>query len=220
MATMQSVQQQLDDYAAEFARKVPAEVRATMQRSGQQVEQWLRDQDVLGVGDEAPDFTLPDATGRPVTLSNLLDAGPTVLSFYRGGWCPYCNIELRALQAALPDIRQLRGLLLAVSPQTPDASLSTQEKNELEFPVLSDVGNQTAREFGLVFTLPEPLRPIYEDFGIDVPADNGDESFELPTPATYVIDRNRAIRYAFVNADYRQRAEPAEVLGVLRSLGA
>ena len=173
----------------------------------------------IDVDDQAPNFVLPDATGNSVELRTLLQHGPVVLTFYRGGWCPYCNIELRALQSALPQIRGHHATLVAVSPQTPDQSLSTAEKNELEFPVLSDSGNKVAREYGIVFTLPEALRPIYENFGIELPAHNGDESFDLPVPATYVIDGEGKVRYAFVNADYRQRAEPSDIVAALAELG-
>ena len=140
------------------------------------------------------------------------------MSFYRGGWCPYCNIELRGLQSELASFREHGANLVAVSPQTPDNSLSTTEQNELEFPVLSDVGNTVAKKFGLVFTLPESLRPIYEDFGIDISKSNGDESFEIPVPATFVINRDGHISYAFINADYRKRAEPSDVLAAVKDL--
>lgn len=108
--------------------------------------------------------------------------------------------------------------LVAVAPTLPDQSLSTVEKNELEFPVLSDVGNQVAKQFGIVFTLPAELRPIYESFGIDVAKHNGDDTFELPCPATYVIDGSGTIQYSFVHSDYTLRAEPAEILEVLKNL--
>ena len=217
-STIESVQDQLDQFAAEFAKNVPAEVRTAMDQAGQSVADYVSGLDVTSVGQIAPGFELPDANGNRGELSTLLENGPVVLTFYRGGWCPYCNIELRALQSALPQIQSHGASLVAVSPQTPDQSLSTAEKNELEFSVLSDVGNQVAGEYGLVFTLPEPLRPIYEDFGIDLPAHNGDDTFELPVPATYVIDREGVVRYAFVNADYRRRAEPSEILASLAAL--
>ncbi|MEM9656723.1 MAG: peroxiredoxin-like family protein [Planctomycetota bacterium] len=215
-----SVQAQLDQFAAEFATKVPTEIREVMNQTGEDVADFFSKQTVVDVDDQAPPFALPDAAGNQVELHSLLGEGPVVLTFYRGGWCPYCNIELRALQAALPEISAHGATLVAVSPQTPDQSLSTAEKNELEFAVLSDVGNRAAREYGLVFTLPEALRPIYADFGIDLPAHNGDDSFELPAPATYVIDRHGKIRYAFVNADYRRRAEPSDIVASLASLEA
>jgi len=153
-----------------------------------------------------------------VRLSELLQHGPVVVAFYRGGWCPYCNLELRALQKSLTEIQKLGAQLVAISPQTPDSSLSTQQKDELQFRVLSDKHSAVARQFGLVFTLPEEIRTIYKGFGHDIAARNGDDSFELPFPATYVIGQARTIHFAFVNADYTKRAQPAAILKVLREL--
>ncbi len=172
----------------------------------------------LAVGAHAPDFTLPDSTGEHVSLSSLLSRGPVVLAFYRGGWCPYCSTELRAYQARLAEISSLGATLVAVSPQTPDNSLSTQEKLELAFPVLSDTGNVVARSYGLVFSLPEELREIYAGFGLDLPAANGDDSFELPLPATYVIDTEGAVVWRYVDADYTKRAEPDDVIAALAAI--
>lgn len=172
----------------------------------------------LAVGAAAPDFSLPDAKGDTVVLSKLLTEGPVVLSFYRGGWCPYCNIQLKTLQDRLGDITAAGGRLVAVSPQTPDHSLSTAEKHDLAFPVLSDVGNAVARSYGLVFTLADDLRPIYDGWGLDLPAANGDESFELPLPATYVIRPDGTVAWRFADADYTRRAEPDDVVAALRSL--
>lgn len=172
----------------------------------------------LAVGADAPDFTLPDATGGEVTLSSLLADGPVVVSFYRGGWCPYCSTELRTLQTRLPEIAAAGGRLVAVSPQTPDNSLSTAEKLALAFPVLSDVGNAVARAYGLVFRLPENLRDLYTGWGLDLPAANGDRSFELPLPATFVIAADGKVVWRFADADYTTRAEPDDVLAALRAL--
>lgn len=172
----------------------------------------------LGVGSPAPDFTLPDATGKAVTLSDLLVNGPVVVSFYRGGWCPYCNLELRALQDRLDDITGAGGQLVAISPQTPDNSLSTVEKHDLRFPVLSDIGNAVARTYGLVFALAQDLRPIYSGWGLDLAAANGDDSFELPIPATFVIAPDGNVAWRFADADYTRRAEPDDVIAALQSL--
>jgi peroxiredoxin len=122
------------------------------------------------------------------------------------------------LQLELPRIKELGADLVAVSPQTPDNSVSTAERMALTFEVLSDVGNRVARRFGIVFALPEELRPVYAGFGIDLPMANGDETFELPIPATYVIDRERKIRMVFLDADYTQRVDPEAVMSVLREL--
>ncbi len=172
----------------------------------------------IAVGEIAPNFTLPDATGELVNLHSKLNEGPVVLSFYRGGWCPFCNLELQALQALLPEIKSLGASLIGISPETPDNSMSTAEKHQLEFDVLSDVGNKTARDYGLIFTVYEEMRPLYLKWGLDVPASNGDDSWELPVPATYIIDSNCVARAAHVDKDYTKRMEPEQILTALRNL--
>jgi peroxiredoxin len=175
-------------------------------------------ENALAVGDTVPDFTLPNVSGDPVSLHDLLDKGPVVLNFYRGGWCPFCNLELQALQARLPEIRALDATLVGISPETPDNSLTAIEKHQLEFEVLSDVGNRIARSFGLLFTVYEEMRPLYLKWGLDVPASNGDDSWELPVPATYVIGRNGVIHAAHVDKDYTRRMEPDAVITALQEL--
>jgi peroxiredoxin len=167
-------------------------------------------------GNAAPDFNLPDHLGNNVALQNLLSHGPVILVFYRGSWCPYCNLELRAYQRELPRIQKLGASLLAVSPMLPDESLSMSEKNDLAYPVLSDQGNKVAAAFGLVFEVDARIQAMYvERLGNDLPKLNGDESFTLPLPATYVIGTDGTVIYAHVDADYRLRADPADVLKIL-----
>jgi peroxiredoxin len=180
--------QDLANLAAQITDQMPADVKTKMAAATQDLANSDLIDSSLKAGDCIPAFTLPNATGQQVDINELLKSGPVVISFYRGEWCPYCNLELRALQQALPKIQSQGANLVTISPQTPDLSLSTAEKHNLSFEVLSDVGNQVARQFGLVFTLPESLRPIYQAFGIDLPAHNGDQSFELPVPATYVVN--------------------------------
>lgn len=171
-------------------------------------------------GDRVDDFILMDAHGRPVQLQQLLETGPVVVTFYRGGWCPYCNIELRGLQRALPEIKELGASLIAISPQLPDNSLSTEEKNSLTFPVLSDVGNVIARRFGIAFRLPDELLRTYEDFNHGLEKKNGKEgALELPMPATFVLDRDGTTLIAFVDEDYTKRLDPEVILATLRKLG-
>ena len=165
-----------------------------------------------------PDFTLPDVQGGDVSLGSLLEAGPAVVTFYRGGWCPYCNIQLRAHQAVLPDMTPLGARLVAISPQLPDGSLSTAEANALTFDVLSDVGNTVARNYGLVWSLPEELRAGLRSNNKALPGINGDDSWELPVPATYVIARDGRVALAAIDVDYRNRLEPDAILAALRSL--
>jgi len=165
-----------------------------------------------------PAFNLPNENNELRSLDNFLCNGPLVVSFYRGAWCPYCNLEINALQKSLPDIISAGGQLVAVSPQTPDKSVDQVSASQLSFEVLSDVGNKLAKDCGLVFTLPEALRPIYETWQIDIPGFNGDSSFELPIPATFIIDTDGIIRYAFADMDYTKRLEPNIIIEQLKSL--
>jgi len=170
-------------------------------------------------GDVAPDFALPDTHGQVVALKTLLDRGPVVISFYRGGWCPFCNLELRGLQRVLPEIVQAGASLVAISPQLPDHSLSTEEKNQLTFPVLSDVGNTVAKGFGIVFTLPTALVDANKAIGRDFVEINGEAgAAQLPVPATFVLDKSGVIRLAFVEEDWSKRLDPDIVVDTLRAL--
>ena len=168
----------------------------------------------LGVGETAPDFALPNAAGRDVRLSDLLARGPVVLTFYRGAWCPYCNTQLRDYQDVLGEIERAGATLVAVSPQTPDGSVTTVERNGLAFPVLSDIGNRVSRAYGLVFAVDARTRERYGAVGVDLAEAGG--AWELPVPATYVIDPGGTVRAAFVEADYTQRASARRVLDALR----
>lgn len=170
------------------------------------------------VGDTVPDFSLPNAQGETVRLQQRLAQGPVVLSFYRGGWCPFCNLEFKALHDILPEIREAGAELIGVSPELPDVSRQTISQHGLQFEVLSDVGNRVTRDYGLLMKVDEAVRPLYRQLGIDVPAANGDDSFELPLPATYVIDGSGTVRAAHVNKDYTTRMEPADILAALQAL--
>jgi len=210
--------QEINTLRQQIQAKIPEDTKAVMDKAMEDlVNSGVADQS-LKVGDKAPNFSLPNAVGKTVELQDLLSRNPVVISFYRGGWCPYCNLELRSLQQSLPEIKELGATLVAISPQTPDNSLSTVEKNDLEFEVLSDVGNQVAKEFGLVFVLPEELRQIYQDFGIYLPVHNGEDTFELPIPATYVIAQDGTIIHAFVEVDYTKRLDPAEIIAALKKI--
>jgi len=212
------LQQDLDAFKAEFARTAPAERRALYDAKIEELRTRFDPRTAIGIDDEAPDFKLPSAIDRVVTLSDLLFVGPVVVVFYRGGWCPYCNLQLRAYQAILPDLTELGACLVAISPQLPDGSLSTAEANELTFTVLSDVGNKVARRYGLLWALPEELRAALRSSGKALRTINGDESWELPIPATYVIARDGRVAFAAIDADYRTRPEPDAILTALKSL--
>ena len=213
-----SLQVELEELYNGFAKKVPPDVLNTMLDATRRLVDSGIAENSLKVGAKAPDFNLPNPSGESVSLNALLEKGPVVLNFYRGGWCPYCNLELKAYKNRLPEIEELGASLVAISPQTPDNSLSTAEKNELEFQVLSDVGNKTADQFGLVFTLAEELHDLYKSFGLDIPKFNGDDTWELPMPGTYVLDKDGTVKYAFADADYTKRAEPEDVISTLKDI--
>ena len=210
--------QELSAFQAKFKNNQPEKIKSVMARATTDLIDSKLAEKSLSTGQKIPSFTLPNAVGKEVSSDSLLAKGALVISFYRGGWCPYCNMELRALQQALPEIEARGATLVAISPETPDSSLSTKEKNELSFEVLSDRNNQLAKQLGLVFTLPESLRPIYNNFGIDIPAHNGDSTFELPLPATYLVATDGTVIYSFANADYTKRLEPAEIITALDTL--
>ena len=171
-------------------------------------------------GDPAPNFSLPNALGKTIALGSLRERGPVVVTFYRGRWCPYCNTTLRALQRELPEIERLGGSLCAISPQTPDNSLTTREKAEIGFEVLSDAGNAVAGEYGIVYEVTPEMRPVYDGVGVHLPDFNGDESWKLPSPATFVVDRDSRITWTFIDANYTRRADPDDIVAELARLVA
>ena len=214
------LEQELAAFRAEFARSAPAGRAALYDAKIEELRANFPLATVLQVGCLAPDFELPDVDGTHVSLRRSLQSGPVVLAFYRGGWCPYCNIQLRAYQQSMQQISAAGGRLIAISPQLPDQSFSTAEKNELSFSVLSDVGNVVARSFGLVFSLPLELRAALTANNKALPDINGDESWELPVPATFVVASGGAVTLAHVDVDYRQRLDPGTIIDALKSLTA
>lgn len=213
-----SLSDQLAAYQTGLKQRVAPERTAMMEAATAELRATGIESQALQVGATAPDLTLPDALGQPVRLSTLWQRGPLVLIFYRGGWCPYCNLELRAWQQQLSALNHIGAQLVAVSPQTPDNSLSTAEKNDLVFPVLSDSALQAATAFGVGFEMPPELIELYSRVGNDLPVLNGNGRWVLPLPATYVIDRDGRIVFAHIEADYRKRAEPRNVLAVVADM--
>jgi peroxiredoxin len=213
-----SLEQELAAFKAEFSRTAPPGRAALYEAKIEELRADFASATAITVGDTAPDFALPDAAGKAIVLTELLKSGPAILTFYRGGWCPYCNIQLRAYQSVLPQISGLGARLVAISPQLPDNSLDTVNKNALTFDVLSDVGNEVARSYGLVYSLPEEIRAALRSNNKALPSINGDESWELPVPATYVIARDRRVALAFIEVDYRKRLEPEALLTSLKLL--
>jgi peroxiredoxin len=214
-----SLKQQLADFRAGWHERVPPDLQEKMLRHIQHLRDGEGAPSMLDVGDRAPSIVLANATGDIVDVDQMLASGPVILTFYRGGWCPFCNLELRAYQAVLPQIQAAGAALVAISPERPDKSLSTAEKNALTFEVLSDVGQAVGRAFGLVYTFTEEVKSVYHGFGLDIPARNGAPGeWALPVSATYVIGQDGRIVYAALDTDYRDRADPEDILKVLSSI--
>jgi len=216
-----TLQAKLDAFKADFEAgkppySVPHSVIETMHRATAELIASGAATQALKAGDKAPAFTLDDPDGHPVSSVDLLSKGPLVVSFYRGVWCPYCNMELQALQVALPAFERLGASLVAISPQTAVNSRKSVRQNALGFPILSDVHNDVAAAFGLRFALPDYLVELYQGLKNDLPAFNGDPSWTLPMPARYVIGQDGTILYAEVNPDYTRRPEPDDMLPALR----
>lgn len=214
-----SLKEQLAEVKAQSGQRIPQDAQRIM---GAELDRLIESGLAARApkkGEKLPSFTLPNQHGIPKTLDELLENGPLVIVFYRGGWCPYCNLELRAYQESLGAIKELGATLVAISPELPDSSLSTVEKNGLAFEVLSDVGSKYGRELGIVFTLSNELRAVYASFGLELEKHNGPSRFTLPLPATFVVDRDGTIAYAFADPDYTVRAEPEDVLNALRWIG-
>ncbi len=176
--------------------------------------------DALKVGAKAPNFELPDAKGNSVSLKVLLEKGPVVVTFYRGDWCPYCNLQLRALQARLTEINDLGATLVAISPQVPDGSLSKSEISEMDFTVLSDQNAKVASEYGVAWEVPEFLMEHMKvDRNLDLEQINNGNANVLPIPATFILGTDGVVTWNYVNVDYRTRSEPEELIEALKKIG-
>ena len=213
---MSSLQAAIDEYNATKKEKMPAEVLDLMARTTAELKDTGIENRALGTGDRMPDFTLPNQHGEMLRFADFLADSPVVLNIYRGGWCPYCNFEMKALADLLPEIKAAGARLVGMAPEDPDHALDTANRHEIDIEILSDTGNAVSEQMGLVFSLAEELRPIYLGAGLDIPAYNGDDSFRLPVPATYIVGTDGIIKADFVNADYTRRMEPAEIVAVLQ----
>lgn len=218
---MTTLSQQLDEYRAAWRERVPAERRAAMERHIAHLEAGGIGKVAKQIGDLAPDVALPDVRGNVVKLAPMLEKGPVVVVFYRGGWCPFCNMQLKAYEAVLPRIKAAGARIVAISPEKPDDTVSTAEKNALTFPVLSDVGQKVGRAFGLVYAFTDELRSVYDGFKLDIPGKNGTpDEWSLPLSATYVIGADGRVLFADTGVDYRHRTDPMDVLAVLEKHAA
>ncbi|MEQ9410129.1 MAG: peroxiredoxin-like family protein [Fuerstiella sp.] len=203
--------EQLEEAAAASATRLPEEVRQTYAQAIETVRATGIEKSARQAGDEAIDAQLSGWDGGKVKLSDLWQDGPIVLMWYRGGWCPYCNIQLRAMQQSMDEIENAGARLVVLTPELPEKAKETAETNDLDIVALHDEGNAVARKYGLVFELPEEIIPAYRD-KLKLPEYNGNDAMELPLSATYVINRSGRITYAFLDADYKKRAEPADVI--------
>jgi peroxiredoxin len=218
-----TLQAKLDAFKADFEAgkppyNVPRSVIETMHRATKELIASGAAKRALKAGDKAPLFTLKDPEGNSVSSASLLANGPLVVSFYRGVWCPYCNMELQALEAAKPEFERLGAKLVAISPQTPVNSRKSVRQNNLSFPILSDANNDVANAFGLKFALADYLIELYKSLKNELPAFNGDSSWTLPMPGRFVIAPDRTIVYAEVNPDYTIRPEPETMVPALKKL--
>ena len=213
-----SIQNELAATAQHLASVLPAAASQTIDAGIAAVHAAGLAQHSLRAGQVAPDFTLADANGQPVNLLYLLAQGPVVLVFYRGNWCPYCNVQLRAYNQALADFKGFNATLVAISPQTPDLTSLTAEEKELQFPVLSDLGNVVARQYGLAYQVGDAVYHTLHGVGIDLAVFNGDDSGELPLTGTFVIAQDGTIAWAATEANFKQRPDPAVLLEALAKL--
>ena len=214
-----SLQEKLDAFKADFeGKKVPRDVVDIMHKATADLIASGQAERALKAGSKAPVIALPDADGNTIRSADLLAKGPLVVTFYRGLWCPYCNMDLQAIEDAAGDFRATGASVIAISPQTGANSRRTQRDLKLSYPILSDHGNAVADAFGLRFRLPDDLIAVYTAFGIDLATNNGEPSWTLPMPARYVIDTDGIIAYAEVNPDYTRRPDPGEVMPTLKRL--
>ena len=199
-----------------IAKYVPAEMQAIHAQAVAELKQRNIAANILPVGAKAPQFELQDHTGAIVRSSDLLAKGRIILCFIRGRWCPFCVGQIEAMNLIVSRVEQAGATLAAISPQTVKQSFFMHDQHKLRFPLLSDTGNKVARQFGLTYRVPAPQEAIYRRAFVNLPFTNGDDSWELPIPATFIVDRDGTILYASANEDYTERPEPAEILNSLR----
>lgn len=213
-----SLREALHELAASARARRPAEFQRVIDAALGGLRGSGIAQSCLQPGETAPDFVLPSTGGGEFGLEATLRNGPVVIAFYRGGWCPYCNLTLRALNDLAPALQAFGASLIAIAPQRAEAQRETGDKHGLRFPLLIDGDNRVARLFGLAFPLPDNLVALYRGLGIDIPTANATSEWVLPLPATYVIARDGTVAAASIDIDYTRRAEPAEILAAVACL--
>jgi peroxiredoxin len=200
-----------------IAKYVPAETQAVHTRAIAELKQKGLAANILPAGAKIPEFQLQDHDGKTVSSSELLAKGPLVLCFIRGRWCPFCVAQMEAMNLILPGIEQAGATLAAISPQTVQQSFFMRDQHKLRFPLLSDAGNKVARQFGLTYRVPDEQEAVYRRAFVNLPFVNGDDSWELPIPSTYIIECDGTVIFASANEDYTERPEPEDVLRVLNT---
>ncbi|WP_286967680.1 peroxiredoxin-like family protein [Flavobacterium sp. UBA4854] len=212
---MSDLANQIETLNVELSKQVPQEVLGAFQKSIEDLKSQNIEINSLKVGDKIPDFYLPNAVNNIVTSESILKNGKMIVAFYRGSWCPYCNLELRALQENLLRIKAENVTLVAISPQSSDNSLTLKEKHNLEFEVLTDLNNAYANQLGITFQLQDFVIPYYEMLGIKLEDFNEDKENKLPIPAVFVVDKDGVIVYRFLDANYMNRVDIEELINLL-----
>jgi len=216
-ADVRPLREILAERKALSAKYVPADTQAVHARVIAELKGKRSAETVLAVGADAPAFDLADHNGRQVSSADLLVRGRLVICFFRGRWCPFCVAQLEAMNLIQQQIELAGATLVAISPQTVQQSFFMADQHKLRFPLLSDAGNQLARQFGLVYRVPDEQQAIYRRAFINLPFANGDDSWELPIPATFILNSERSVFYASANEDYTERPEPLDIVARLNS---
>ena len=210
-----TLRQELDERKALAEQYVPEDVQEVNRQTVEGLRAAGLAERILPAGAQAPSFELPDQDGKTVSSAELLSRGRLVICFFRGRWCPFCVAQLEAMNSALPQIEKAGATLVAISPQTVKQSFFMRDQHRLRFALLSDCGNHVARRFGLVYSVPAEQRQVYSRTFVNLPFLNGESSWELPIPATFVLERNGAVHFASADPDYTRRPEPEEVVRLL-----
>lgn len=215
---MSTLASQLSAYFEKVNQNAPAPVVSAIKESIASLNATFDKSANIQIGASLPSFKLPNALGKEVASESLLAKGPVLITFYRGDWCPFCNLALRSLQLHLDEFHAKGVTIVAISPELPNSSLSTAEKNDLKFEVLSDVGNKFARKLGIVWDQPKSVEPIFKVFEIDLKVRNGDDTMAVPIPTTILVDTKGVVRNIHIDPDYRQRLETTTALAWVDSL--
>lgn len=212
---MNELAKQIEQFNNELATQVPQEVLEAFGKSIEDLQKKKIEEKSIKLGEVMPEFLLPNVKNEIINSKEILKNGKMIIAFYRGSWCPYCNLELKMLQDHLPKIKDKKAMLVAISPQSPDNSLTVVEKHNLTFEVLTDKDNLFAKQLGISFELQDFVLPYYQALGIDLMHFNKNNDNSLPVPAVFVIDQNGKIIYKFVDANYMNRIDIDELLQTL-----